>query len=52
MIKDIIFVLLVLSVAVYAHSYKESIVDFIINEEEEEIVDEDQIKASLSSLSI
>ena len=38
MIKDIIFVLIVLSAAVYAHSYKSEIVNFIINEEEEEDV--------------
>ena len=38
MIKDIIFVLIVLSAAVYAHSYKSDIVNFIVNEEEEEDV--------------
>ena len=38
MIKDMIFVLIVLSAAVYAHSYKSDIVNFIVNEEEEEDV--------------
>jgi len=38
MIKDIIFIFIVFSAAVYAHSYKSEIVNFIINEEEEEDV--------------
>jgi len=37
MIRDVLFVLMVLSVTVYAHSYKSTIIDFIeVNEEEEE----------------
>jgi len=53
MIKDIIFILLVLTAAVYAHSYKSTIVNFIVNESEEdesETIEELVLKHSSSSL--
>ena len=45
MIKDIVFVLMVLSITVYAHSNKNEIMTFMeIHEEEEEVFLEDEIR--------
>jgi len=54
MIRDILFVFMVLSVTVYAHSYKSTIIDFIeVSEEEEEessLLEETYLQASLKAL--
>ena len=45
MIRDILFVLMVFSITVYAHSNKNEIINFMeVYEEEEEVLFEDEVR--------
>ena len=45
MLRDILFVLMVFSITVYAHSNKSEIINFMeVYEEEEEVLFEDEIR--------